>query len=117
MKDKDKDKEAFEKWCDLNGYLHIVEDFLYEAWQAACEDKDKEILEYKEAARSESEEVNSLQAENKKLREALEFYADYRNWKVCYGESWRSTLNKEDCSLLNCGGGRARVALKEIKEN
>ena len=35
-------------------------------------DKDKEILEWREAARSEAEEVNRLQAENKKLREALE---------------------------------------------
>jgi hypothetical protein len=70
-----KDKEAFDKWCDLNGYLHIVEDFLYEAWKAACEYKDKELLEYKEAARSEAQEVNELQAENKKLREALEFYS------------------------------------------
>jgi regulator of replication initiation timing len=34
-------------------------------------DKDKEILEWREAARSEAEEVNRLQAENKKLREAL----------------------------------------------
>lgn len=31
-----------------------------------------ELLEYKEAARSEAEEVNRLQAENKKLRQELE---------------------------------------------
>jgi regulator of replication initiation timing len=35
-------------------------------------DKDKELLEWKEAARSEAEEVNRLQTENKKLREELE---------------------------------------------
>jgi len=53
--------------------------------ESACEYKDKEILEWKEAARSEAEEVNRLQAENKKLREALELiemancYTDYED--------------------------------------
>jgi hypothetical protein len=36
-----------------------------------CKVMDK-LKEWKEAARSEAEEVNRLQAENKKLREALE---------------------------------------------
>jgi len=35
-----------------------------------------DLKEWKEAARSEAEEVNRLQAENKKLREALEIYAN-----------------------------------------
>ena len=107
----DKDKEAFEKWCNLNVYVHTFDEFIYEGWQASCEYKDKEIesckrykdllveqlescskenenwqklynevndelKEWREAARSEADEVNRLQAENKKLREALEFYAN-----------------------------------------
>ena len=95
----DKDKEAFEKWID-NDVLSQDESTLFKnmseqervvfvterTWQAACEYKKETLLEcvhnyyslmeelkeYKEAARSEAEEVNRLQAENKKLREALE---------------------------------------------
>jgi hypothetical protein len=58
----DKDKEAFEKWeLDVEWSTAFKDQRLaaLEAWQAACE--------YKEA-------------ENKKLREALEFYADPNSW-------------------------------------
>jgi regulator of replication initiation timing len=92
----DKDKEAFNEWRNSTSTRLDIHD----AWQAACEYKQKEIeevelreikvnrsfvelaskycelqaenKEWKEAARSEAEEVNRLQAENKRMREALE---------------------------------------------
>jgi predicted metal-binding protein len=102
---KDKDKEAFEKWeLDYFGQndncphyiLHIKN-----TWYAACEYKDKELMEYKEAAKSETEEINRLQSEIKKLREALEFYADEKNMVSLTGLPF---------------GRRAREALKEVSE-
>jgi hypothetical protein len=83
----DKDKEAFIAW-----YKNKESEFdnCKEAWQAACE--------YKEA-------------ENKKLREALGFYAKETNWK----------LNKNNHAPLfskceNDLGDIAREALKEVEE-
>ena len=73
----DKDKEAFEKWWDRadysgNPYNWDKHSFIYfellNTWQAACEYKQQEIDEYKEAARSEAQLVNELQAENTALR-------------------------------------------------
>lgn len=58
-------------------------------------DKDKEILEWREAARSEAEEVNRLQTENKKLREALIKIANDRSppWdKMDYQDIAREAL-------------------------
>ncbi len=59
----DKDQEAFEKWKkqviqENPGQYSWISSLIPASWEAACE--------YKEA-------------ENKKLREALEFYAEYKN--------------------------------------
>jgi len=76
-----------------------------------------ELKEWKEAARSEAEEVNRLQAENKKLREALEFYAnctrlmlDVKDLPIdpIIGEPMFSSKSIMD------NGDRAREALKEL---
>ena len=100
----DKNKKAFDEWLSEAGN-HYADALAYEfekhlcfvSWQAACEYKDKDILEYKEASRSEADEVNRLQAENKKLREALEAIAkDYDR---------PSDMMK-----------KAREALKEVEE-
>jgi hypothetical protein len=68
-------------------------------------DKDKEILEWKEAARSEADEVNRLQAENKKLREALlecpivgEIHRDsnerFKEWNLIHRNTIREALKE-----------------------
>lgn len=107
----DKDKEAFIKYiCSHDqGILQHSDDtdidVAERAWQAACEYMQEEysnimeamtrtsqynsklqaeLLEYKEAASSEAELVNELQAENTKLKqkiseiwkEAEKFYLD-----------------------------------------
>jgi regulator of replication initiation timing len=75
-----------------------------------------EELGFKEAARSEAEEVNRLQAENKKLREALEFYADSTNYsrKIDYkGLHYVSPIG-EKFELGEDNGKKAREALKEV---
>ena len=54
-----------------------------------------------------------MQEKVKVLVDALEFYADIKNWEKIEGHTkWASNLMVEDCSLYNCGGGRAREALK-----
>jgi len=68
-------------------------------------EKDKELLEFKEAARSEAEEVNRLQAENKKLREALEKIVD-RYFDLPYEVRMKKGLKERKESLI------AREALK-----
>lgn len=51
-------------------------------------------------------------ADNDRMRAALEFYADSKNWERIEGHTkWASNLKVQDCALLNCGGGRARLAL------
>jgi hypothetical protein len=60
-----KDKEAFKVWyLGMNCYEEISRD----AWQAACEYKKEAFDAYVRR----DEIIKSLQAENKKLREALE---------------------------------------------
>jgi hypothetical protein len=73
-------------------------------------DKDKEILEWREAARSEADEVNRLQAENKKLREALEFYADAAYMYVIKG------VKSEICPCKPDIFEMTYEALKEVEE-
>jgi regulator of replication initiation timing len=71
--------------------------------------------QWKEAARSEAEEVNRLQAENKKLRQALEFYADIRFWEKCNQTHYTNyNRDKEKLGLMWYGGRKAREALKEV---
>jgi phage-related protein len=101
----DKDKEAFDKWF-IEKYRYdynrlVVPESINpqkEAWQAACE--------YKEA-------------ENKKLREALEFYADPNSWiwtKLNYDQ-----IISEDADYVlshsadKVGGRIARQTLSEYR--
>ena len=77
----DKDKEAFEKWCTekFNIAPELVEEFKHtfihklrhteEAWQSACEYKQKEIDE--------------LEAENAKLNQEIEKFKGYLEaWRI-----------------------------------
>lgn len=64
------------------------------------------------------------QERTKKLVEALEWYANRENWIRSYifphGEPaispWADKLKHQDCAMINCGGGRARLALMEYKD-
>jgi len=98
----DKDKEAFDKWIDsdvlshdeTNRFKNMSEQervvFVTErTWQAACEYKQKEIDELTSVLDFKKETTVELQAENKKLREALEFYADG-------GKRAREALKKDE---------------------
>jgi hypothetical protein len=106
----DKDKEAFEKWWDeypmgwkISGELHKNTS---DSWQAACEYKQKEIDDLTGQLKScifvYEEKVNRLIAENKKLREALGFYAK------CDG-----FCAEDECV---CSTKTAVEALKEVGE-
>jgi hypothetical protein len=90
----------------VNDGLHIL-----------LKEAEAELFEWKEAARSEADEVNRLQAENRKLREALEFYAnctrlilDVKDLPIdpIIGAPIVSSMSIMD------NGDRARKTLKEI---
>lgn len=94
----------------------------YEKKCSYCKVMD-ELKEWKEAARSEADEVNRLQAENKKLREALEFYANQTSWMgyhrnvdiIAPSDCEPAKALSDDFDIL-LGGKRAREALKEVSE-
>lgn len=88
-----------------------------------------ELREYKEAASSEAAFVDELQAENAKLRECVEFYADRFSWTESEHpthEYYAGSIRNDD-SLVEyteadgdvfkdfCGGKRARKVLKELE--
>lgn len=121
----DKDKEAFEKWWDeerggkpLNeDHVPVTEKQLYrwenEAWQAACDYKDKEYSNLIDAMTRTSQYNSRLQAENKKLKEVLEFYANNQQTMTTEnGIYLRDGLNGDFFPLKE----KAREALKEIRE-
>lgn len=70
------------------------------------------------------EKLEAAEKMNKIYEEALEWYADRKNWMRSWigahnGEvipaPWADKLKEQDCAMLNCGGGRARLALSEAK--
>jgi hypothetical protein len=126
----DKDKEAFVKYMGENlPYSYYVSYYCPElkTWQAACEYKHEEIKKLSyfkdvynsliDGAAKDTEKINELQTENKKLREALEFYAnctrlmlDVKDLPIdpIIGEPMFSSKSIMD------NGDRAREALKEL---
>lgn len=60
----------------------------------------------------------------KELVEALAWYSDRNNWMRSYvfdterlvPSAWADKLKSQDCAMLNCGGGRARLALQKYKQ-
>jgi hypothetical protein len=96
----DKDKEAFEKWVEV-AYSPTSS---LAAWQAACEYKQDEINELIKDNKFQADvmcdmgeivlENKKLQAETKKLREALKWYA---NLGLCdgYAKNLLKEVNEE----------------------
>jgi hypothetical protein len=58
--------------------------------------------------------IEAMYAENKKLREALEFYANLENYEV--PGSWCDCPAFEDTKVIEDNGYIARNALKETAE-
>lgn len=135
----DKDKEAFEEWDSLpvdqvltqdecrKWLSYDCDDFIFckKAWQAACEYKDKQYLsggKMKEI----NERIEGLLAENAKMRECVEFYADPENYYLTTHQrprvkSSQRVLTDKDLSdveshILQVGGKRARQVLKELDD-
>ena len=68
-------KEAFEAWLDEQSIHNTWKRILCEgAWMAACEFKDKSLINGTRMKQM-NEEIERLKAENEKLRKCLEFYA------------------------------------------
>jgi hypothetical protein len=116
----DKDKEAFDKWF-IKTYRYDYKDLVIpksvnpqkEAWQAAIE---YERFNHKYCVVGSLDKLcEKLEAENKKLREALEFYADTSNPNSIFNPDHDE---EEDCEFIESTqfthfGKRAREALKE----
>ena len=74
--------------------------------------------------------IRSLQSDNKKLKDALMFYADHENWEDCWvdgcpaKEDYFTAIKDSDCKLPSIkddmgsrvGGYRARQTLKALCE-
>ena len=71
----DEDKEAFEIFYNKHYGFQDFRDAAIEAWQAACEYKQKEI-DAIDCYIERDEKVKKLQVENIKLRECVEHYGD-----------------------------------------
>lgn len=116
----DKDKDAFDKWF-IEKYRYNYNDLVIpesvkpqkEAWQAACEYKQKEIDDLTGQLKScvfvYEEKVTRLLAENEKLRECVEFYANEETWFEERIIGYPIALDDE--------GGLARKVLKELDNN
>lgn len=126
----DKDKEAFNKYiCSHDqGILQHSDDtgidVAERAWQAACEYKQKEVdelLENEETLRNHMNSIGyrklkKIQAENAKLRECVEFYADKNKSNSIFNPDYQ---NEEDCDFhedtqFTHFGKYARQVLKEL---
>jgi hypothetical protein len=116
-----KDKEAFEKWfkdfyeVDFNaGNARFMGQSI--SWQAALE---YERFNHKYCVVGSLDKLcEKLEAENKKLREALEFYADTSNPNSIFNPDYDE---EEDCEFIESTqfthfGKRAREALKETND-
>lgn len=93
----DKDKEAFNVWRNSTSTRLDIHD----AWQAACEFKQEEIetVELREIKVNRSfvelaDKYCELQAENKKLREALEYIQS--NTESSYIFNWAEEALKKE---------------------
>jgi hypothetical protein len=103
----DKDKEAFDEWLSEAGN-HYADALAYEfekhlcfvSWQAACNYKRDEYSNLMKAMTQTSQNNFKLQAENKKLREALiecpivgEIYRDsnerFKEWNLIHRNTLR----------------------------
>jgi hypothetical protein len=98
----DKDKEAFDNYMEISDF---------NVWQAACEymrNKSNPL-----DALSLYEKLEKLKAENKKMRDVLEFYANG------YAHEIDDSCNNyfENGHIRISSGKRAREALKEVVKN
>ncbi len=112
----DKDKQEFEKW-----FLE------YPSWRVtmsrheACEKAWSAALEYERfhhkycVVSSLDKLCEKLEAQNKKLREALQFYADATNNPKQYMRQGYLVYNLKKAISVD-GGTIAREALKEVGE-
>jgi regulator of replication initiation timing len=120
-----KDKEAFEKWfVDYWSFEEINRMDCFKSWQAALEYKQEEIDEITSILEFKKETNVELQAENKKLREALEFtikaaehlfQPDKELPKGLFPTAYHTLSYEGDLDLIEkCK--QAREALKEVGE-
>jgi len=105
----DKDKEAFEEWFngDLQKLPKIHDAYERHIWQAACEYKDREYSYFVVEAKSHAQtkvDLGQLQAENKKIREALDRIDNSNNDMKYFNSDIHIIIHE------------TREALKEIEE-
>lgn len=76
------------------------------------------VVEYS-AIENFKKRIDAIEAENKKLREALGFYANWANWKdgkICETDITPVEFHGSPNFFQDIGGKRARQALGEVGE-
>lgn len=140
----DKDKEEYDKWLESQNWHYDSFDNEYyqnglkvsiygeteEAWQSACEYKQKEIDELKTQDQIIAKEIKTYmtiaenlrtvvkinQAENAKLRECVDWYADEANQIApVYDPTGKPGADFTQPYRMD-SGKRARQVLKELEE-
>jgi hypothetical protein len=99
--------EHYEKWVEDQAFASHSFRYVEDAFESGAEAMYRKLMEDFAPA-----------------IEALKFYADRRNWDktiIAKGSTittseWADKLIVTDCALLNCGGGRARLARDYLKE-
>ena len=75
--------------------------------------KAPQIFEHKDGKWCKKSDVEALKAERDRYKEALEFYADRKNWE----NKWDSSKYPDESNIENDDGETAREALnKELND-
>lgn len=112
------DKEAFDKYVKENqsSYFGVPSweiDTDRKIWLAACNYKQREIDALKLEYDKLTEWAAEYKAENAKLRECVEWYANRKN---CDNADFSHVEVDDSGEEIADGGYRAREALKELEE-
>ena len=112
--------KLIEKRCAKMAQEH----YDYRAKLFDMHDFDRETIAVESFKLGAKAAVKELEPVLKELVEALAWYSDRNNWMRSYvfdteslvPSAWADKLKSQDCAMLNCGGGRARLALQKYKQ-
>jgi len=110
----DQDKEAFEAWLDEQSIHNTWKRILCEgAWMAAIKYKDISLINGTRMKQM-NEEIERLKAENAKLKECVNIYANKYAWHGTHINS--DDLWFDETQGYFTGGKHARQVLKELED-
>ena len=120
-----KDKEKLQVIAEINGIDKVVWE-MKPSYAERTEGLVSDYSNFKWLLEAYAEQkVLEERARSARLLEALKFYADRNNWMRSYifdtenlvPSPWADKLKVQDCAMLNCGGGRARLAIRDYNQS